>query len=380
MYEAVRENRIYISPPHLSGEEAGLVRKAIDSNWIAPGIGPHLEAFEREFCEVTGAAHAVALSSGTAALHLALQLLGTSPNDEVFCSTLTFAASAFPINYLGARPVFIDSDRVSWNMDPDLLAEAMKKKAEINQLPKAVVVVHLYGQCADLDPILETCREYKVPVIEDAAEALGATYKGRHAGTLAEMGFCSFNGNKIITTSGGGMLVTKEAEAAEEAKYLAGQARDPAPHYQHSSIGYNYRLSNILAALGLGQLRVLEERVAARRANFDFYEQALKDLPGVMFMPEASYGRATRWLTCLTIDESVSGVSAEQIRQALEERNIESRPVWKPMHLQPVYKDCEIFGGTVSEDLFLCGLCLPSGSALSENERAEVAEAVRALF
>ncbi len=375
----MRENRIYISPPHLSGEEAGLVQEAIESNWIAPGIGPHLEAFEGEFCAVTGAAHAVALSSGTAALHLALQLLGTGQGDEVFCSTLTFAASAFPINYLGARPVFIDSDR-AWNMDPGLLVEAMKKKAKSNQLPKAVVVVHLYGQCADLDPILETCREYKVPVIEDAAEALGATYKGRHAGTLAEMGIYSFNGNKIITTSGGGMLVAEDAKAADGAKRLAAQARDPEPHYQHSSIGYNYRLSNILAALGLGQLRVLEERVAARRANFDFYEQALKDLPGVVFMPEAPFGKATRWLTCLTVDAEKAGVSAEQIRMALEERNIESRPVWKPMHLQPVYKDCEMFGGAVSEDLFLRGLCLPSGSALSEKERAEVAEAVRSLF
>ena len=357
-----------------------MVQEAITSNWIAPGVGPHLEAFEREFCSVTGAAHAVALSSGTAALHLALQLLGTGPGDKVLCSTLTFAASVFPVNYLGARPVFIDSDRVSWNMDPGLLAEALKKKAESGHLPKAVVVVHLYGQCADLDPILDTCRNYEVPVIEDAAEALGAAYKGKPAGTVAEMGIYSFNGNKIITTSGGGMLVTKDAEQAERARRLADQARDPASHYQHSSIGYNYRLSNILAALGLGQLRVLKERVAARRANFDFYEGALKDLPGVTFMPEASFGSATRWLTCLTVDSEQAGVSAEQIRLALEDRNIESRPVWKPMHLQPVFKDCEVFGGAVSEDLFLRGLCLPSGSALSEEELAEVSEAVRALF
>ena len=376
----MREKRIYISPPHLTGEEAGMVQEAIASNWIAPGVGPHLEAFEREFCAVIGAAHAVALSSGTAALHLALQLLGTGPGDEVLCPTLTFAASAFPVNYLGARPVFIDSDRVSWNMDPGLLAEALKKKAEINKLPKAVIVVHLYGQCADLDPILETCRNYEVPIIEDAAEALGATYKGKPAGTIAGMGIYSFNGNKIITTSGGGMLVTKDAGRAEMVRRLADQARDPAAHYQHSSIGYNYRLSNILAALGLGQLRVLKERVAARRANFDFYDGALKDLPGVTFMPEAPFGSATRWLTCLTIDAEQAGVSTGQIRLALEDRNIESRPVWKPMHLQPVFKDCEVFGGAVSEDLFLRGLCLPSGSALSEGELAEVAEAVRSLF
>lgn len=371
-------NPILLSTPHMGEQELQFVKEAFDTNWIAP-VGPHIEAFEQEFCRVTGANHAAAVSSGTAAIHLALILMGVQAGDEVFCSTLTFAASANPIKYLGAKPVFIDSDRASWNMNPDLLKTALEKRASIGKLPKAVLLVHLYGQSADIDPIKEICDRYEVAIIEDAAEALGATYKGRTPGTSGKIGIYSFNGNKIITTSGGGMLVSDDPEIVAQAKFLATQARDLAPHYQHSQIGYNYRLSNVLAGIGRGQLRVLSERVAARRRNFEVYQQALGNLPGIEFMPEADYGNATRWLTCLTINPDLFGVDREQLRLALNDVQIESRPVWKPLHMQPVFADCESIGGAVSEDLFARGLCLPSGSNLTDEDLNRVIGGIKAV-
>jgi dTDP-4-amino-4,6-dideoxygalactose transaminase len=370
---------ILLSTPHMGDRELEFVKEAFDTNWIAP-VGPHVDAFEQEFCQVTGASHAAALSSGTAAIHLALQLVGVEYGDEVFCSTLTFAATANPITYLGAKPVFIDSDRTSWNMNPELLRQALEHRARIGKLPKAVVIVHLYGQSGDIDPILEACNRYEIPLIEDAAESLGATYKGRSPGTFGHIGIYSFNGNKIITTSGGGMLVADDAKLVAKARFLATQARDPAPHYQHSEIGYNYRLSNVLAGIGRGQLRVLSDRVEARRRNFEIYNSALGNLPGIKFMPEAAFGRATRWLTCLTIDPEAFGASREQVRLALAEQQIETRPVWKPLHLQPVFADCECIGGEVAENLFERGLCLPSGSNLTTEDLEQVIQAITAVY
>ena len=368
--------RMYLSSPHMGEWEQRYVAEAFATNWVAP-VGPHVEAFEREFCRLTGARHAAAVSSGTAALHLALQLVGVGPGDEVLVSTLTFSASANPVRYLGGVPTFMDCERASWNMDPALLEQTLARRARAGKLPRAVVVVHLYGQSADLDPILAACARYDVPLIEDAAEALGATYKGRAPGTLGKAGVFSFNGNKIITTSGGGMLVSEDKDFVAHAVKLATQARDPAPHYEHSEVGYNYRLSNVLAGIGRGQLRVLEDRVQARRRNFDYYARHLGDLPGIQFMPEAPWGRHTRWLTTLTIDPAKFGADREAIRVALERENIEARPVWKPMHLQPVFRGCECVGGAVSEQLFEQGLCLPSGSNLSEADLERVVAIVR---
>jgi pyridoxal phosphate-dependent aminotransferase EpsN len=359
--------------------EFAFVEEAFRTNWIAP-IGPHLDAFEREFCARFGFAHAVAVSSGTAAIHLALRLLGVRAGDEVACSTLTFAASANPILYEQARPVFIDSDEATWNMNPALLGEWLAMRARAGRLPRAVIIVDLYGQCADLERISASCARYGVPLIEDAAEALGATCAGRPAGAFGRMAVFSFNGNKIITTSGGGMLVSEDADLVKQARFLATQARDPAPHYQHSQLGFNYRLSNVLAGIGRGQLQVLDERVAARRRIFAHYVAALQDLPGVSFMPEAPFGRSNRWLTCLTIDPAKAGVDREQVRQALEAENIEARPVWKPLHLQPVFAGCEVVGGAVSDRLFNQGLCLPSGSAMTEDDLQRVIRIVRDVF
>ncbi|MFB2836043.1 DegT/DnrJ/EryC1/StrS family aminotransferase [Floridanema evergladense] len=362
---------ILLSTPHIGDRELEFVKEAFDTNWIAP-VGPHVDAFEQEFCQVVGTSYAAAVSSGTAALHLALKLVGVQAGDEVFCSTLTFIASANPITYLGAKPIFIDSDRTTWNMNPELLRESLDKKAKIGKLPKAVILVHLYGQSADIDPILEACDQYEIPLIEDAAESLGATYKGKSTGTFGKIGIFSFNGNKIITTSGGGMLVSHDRELMEKARFLATQARDRAPHYQHSEIGYNYRLSNILAGIGRGQLQVLEDRINARRHNFEVYQQALGNLPGIEFMPEANFGRATRWLTCLTINSQTFGADREQIRLALAKQQIEARPVWKPLHLQPVFANCDYVDGVVAEYLFNHGLCLPSGSNLIKEELERV--------
>ncbi len=371
--------RIYLSPPDVGPDEKALVADAFASNWIAP-LGPHVDAFEREMSARLGIAQGVALSSGTAALHLALRLAGVGAGDEVFCSSLTFVASANPILYEGATPSFLDSERLSWNLDPNILADALRARARAGRRPKALVLVHLYGQSADLDPILSMCAEHGVLVIEDAAEALGTTYKGQPVGVRGWAGILSFNGNKIITTSGGGMLMTADAEIAARARFLATQARDPAPHYEHSTAGYNYRLSNVLAAIGRGQLRHLDEKVDRRRAHFEYYQKTLGGLPGVTFMPEASWGRCNRWLTCLTIDPAVAGTDREKVRVAFERENIEARPVWKPLHLQPLFASAPRFGGAVAEELFDRGLCLPSGSSLTDAERTRVAEVFRACF
>jgi dTDP-4-amino-4,6-dideoxygalactose transaminase len=360
----------------MSGHEEALVREAFATNWIAP-LGPHVNAFECEFAQMIGASHAVALSSGTAAIHLALLLAGVGSGDEVLVSSLTFSATVNPILYVGASPVFIDSETCSWNLDPDLVEDTLRRKAASGNVPKALIVVHLYGQTADLAPLLKSCERYGVTLIEDAAEALGARYGDRHPGTFGQTGIFSFNGNKIITTSGGGMLVTDDGDLARHARKLATQARDAAPHYQHSEIGYNYRMSNVLAAIGRGQLKVLEHRVASRRRNFELYKAALADLPGLEFQPEAEWGCHSRWLTCVLVDPTQFGADREAIRLALEEQNIESRPLWKPMHLQPVFAGFETVGGGVSEDLFERGLCLPSGSSLPDSARERVVARIK---
>lgn len=371
------KKRIYLSPPHMSGDERELLLDAYDSNWIAP-LGPHVSAFEAEFAALHGMSAAAALSSGTAALHLSLLLCGVGPGDCVITSSLTFAATANAITYVGAEPVFVDSDERSWNMDPQLLAEAIESEHRAGHRVAAVMPVDLYGQSADYDRIVPLCDQHSLPIIEDAAEALGAVYQGRRAGTFGRLGCFSFNGNKIITTSGGGMMIGSEPELIERARFLATQARDPAPHYQHSTIGYNYRMSNLLAAVGRGQLRHLEERVERRRAIFEFYRHALGDLPGIEFMPEISGGRSTRWLTCITIAAEQFGADREQVRLALEAENIEARPLWKPMHLQPVFAERRMYGGRVCERLFRDGLCLPSGSSMTEDDLARVVTVVRA--
>ncbi len=368
-------NRIYLSPPHVFGDERSLVTDVFDSNWIAP-LGPHVDAFEKEFQDVVNVPHAVALSSGTAALHLAMELFGVGAGDTVICSSLTFSASANPIRYQRANPVFVDCD-ATWTLDPSLLEDALKSADASGRRAKAVIAVDLYGQCADYQSILAFCDRYGVPLVEDAAEALGATYNGRPSGGFGRLGVFSFNGNKIITTSGGGMLVSHDKALVDRARFLATQARDPAPHYEHSHIGYNYRLSNVLAAIGRGQLKSLTERVTTRRGIFDRYAKVLQDLPGIEFMPEAAYGRSNRWLTCLTITPRLFGADREAIRLALEAENIEARPVWKPMHLQPVFSGTRMFGGAVSERLFRDGLCLPSGSSLSPDDQDRVIAVVR---
>ncbi|NEN80771.1 aminotransferase class I/II-fold pyridoxal phosphate-dependent enzyme [Paenibacillus elgii] len=374
--------RIYLSPPHMGQEEQQWVQQAFATNWIAP-LGPNVDVFEKEIAGYVGASGALALSSGTAAIHLALRLLGVGAGDTVFCSSLTFVASVNPVVYQGAEPVFIDSEPESWNMSPQALERALSEAKRAGKLPKAVVVVNLYGQSADMDPLLDLCDQYGVPVIEDAAESLGATYKGRASGTLGRFGVYSFNGNKIITTSGGGMLVSDDLEALEKARYWATQARDPAPHYEHSEVGFNYRMSNVLAGIGIGQLHVLPERVETRRAIFAAYAEALGSMEGVEFMPEASFGSATRWLTTLTVDPQIARTTSGDIIRALAEANIESRPVWKPMHLQPLFQGCAYYphqeGHSVSDRLFEQGICLPSGSSLTETEQAKVIEIVKTL-
>jgi pyridoxal phosphate-dependent aminotransferase EpsN len=336
-----------------------------------------VDAFEREMAAFTGVAHAAALSSGTAAIHLALRLLGLRPGEEVLCSSFTFSASANPIAYEAGVPVFIDADAATWNMDPALLREELDACAARGRLPRAVIVVDLYGQSADYEPIVAACAHYGVPLIQDSAEALGATYRGKKVGGQGKCSVFSFNGNKIITTSGGGMLVSDDRELIERTRFLATQARDPAPHYQHSAIGFNYRLSNVLAGIGRGQLRALPERIATRRRHREYYLEALGGLPGIGFNPIASYGEPNHWLTCVTIDPAQFGATREDVRQALEAVNIESRPVWKPLHLQPVFAASRVRGGAVSAGIFEQGLCLPSGSSLTEEDLARICDVVR---
>jgi dTDP-4-amino-4,6-dideoxygalactose transaminase len=367
--------RIYLSPPHVGQLEREYLLDAFDSNWIAP-LGPHVDAFELEFADAVGMPHAAALSSGTAALHLALEAIGVSRGDEVITCTLTFVATANAIAYLGAEPVFVDCNPHTWTLDPDLLAEELEACTRRGRLPAAVVSVDLYGQCADYDRIIAICHDYGVPLIEDAAEALGATYGGRPAGSFGEAAAFSFNGNKILTTSGGGMLVSSHRTLVNRARYLSTQAREPAPHYEHSEVGYNYRMSNLLAALGRGQLRTLDERIEQRRATISHYRDVLGELPGIGFMPEASYGRTNGWLTCLTIDDEAFGATRDDIRVNLEAQNIESRPVWKPMHLQPVFAQNRCRGGAVAARLFEHGLCLPTGSNLTAADRDRVISAI----
>ena len=368
--------RIYLSPPELTGHELTMLGEAIASGWIAP-LGPHVDAFEAEVCARVAMPHAVALASGTAALHLALLALGVGRGDTVWTSTLTFAATANAIAYTGARPVFLDSDRASWNLDPGLLAEELDRAARANALPKVLIGVDLYGQTADWDPIAAACRRHGVAIIEDAAEALGATYHGRPAGSLADLSILSFNGNKIITTSGGGMLLSTRKDWTDRARHLATQAREPVRHYEHNDIGYNYRLSNLLAAVGRAQLADLTRRVEARRAIQARYRAALGDLPGWSFMTEAGFGRATFWLTCATIDPAATGDSRDAVIDRLTAADIEARPVWKPLHLQPVFAEAQVFRGQVAERLFRDGLCLPSGSSLTPRDQDRVIEAVR---
>lgn len=368
--------RILLSVPHMGGTEANYVQQAFSSNWLST-VGPNLTAFEQEFSARLGVP-AVALGSGTAAMHLGLRLLGVGPGDQVICPTLTFVATANPIRYLGAEPVFLDSSRDNWNLDPEILALCLQDTWRKGKLPRAVIVVHLFGQCADMDPILELCHRYGVPVLEDAAEALGSLYKGRPAGTMGDVGVFSFNGNKIITTTGGGMLVCRNPEWAARARFWSTQARDPGLAYEHSDLGYNYRLSNVLAGIGRGQLEVLDLRVQQRRAIAFRYQDAFAVLPGISLMPQAPYGLHTNWLSCFLIDDQAFGSTRDELIRHLDAARIESRPLWKPMHLQPLYARCQRHGGEVAEDLFLRGICLPSSSSLSVEDQIYIINRVRA--
>ncbi|CAN5790374.1 DegT/DnrJ/EryC1/StrS family aminotransferase [soil metagenome] len=374
------KEKIWLSSPHMGGNELSYINDAFASNWIAP-LGPNVDGFERDLATYLGeGSHVAALSSGTAALHLALIILGIKPGDEVICQSMTFSASANPIAYQGAIPIFVDSEAETWNMSPELMEEAIQARLITGKKPKAIIVVHLYGMPAQMDRIMEIADRYEIPVIEDAAEALGSTYDGQALGTFGAMSILSFNGNKIITTSGGGALVSKNEEWVKKARFLATQARDAAPHYQHSQIGYNYRMSNLCAGVGRGQMEVLTLRVQQRRANHAFYEQAFASLNEVRFLkePDADYF-SNRWLTTLLV-AGEGGNDRETIRLQLEKENIEARPLWKPMHLQPVFAGAPFYGNGTSEKLFADGLCLPSGSNLSIVDLQRVAETVRRCF
>jgi pyridoxal phosphate-dependent aminotransferase EpsN len=376
----MRKPRIYLSPPHMTGNELTYIKDAFHTNWIAP-LGPNVDAFEKEIATYVGVRGAVAVSSGTAAIHLALSLLRVQRGDRVFCSTLTFVASANPILYQGAEPVFIDSEPDTWNMSPQALERALRDAAFEGSLPKAVIVVNLYGQSAKMDEIVSICNQYEVPIIEDAAESLGSGYKGKASGTFGKFGVYSFNGNKIITTSGGGMLISNDVDSLQKARFLATQARDPAPHYQHSEIGFNYRMSNILAGVGRAQLQVLDSRVKAKKQIFERYAQHLAHLPGIQFMPELENTHSNRWLTTLTIKEEDAGVSVTRLLEAMAEENIEARPVWKPLHLQPLFKEAKYYPHHETEhvaaQLFQKGLCLPSGSNLTEADQLRVIHSMK---
>jgi pyridoxal phosphate-dependent aminotransferase EpsN len=367
--------RILLSVPHMAGSELAYVKEAFDSNWLST-VGPNIDALEHAIENHFGVP-AVALSSGTAAIHLGLRLLGVVRGDEVFCPTLTFVATCNPVRYLGAEPVFLDSETKTWNMDPNVLEDALRERAGRGNLPRAVVVVHLYGQCADMHPIRELCGRYEIPILEDGAQAVGATYNGRYAGTMTEAGVFSFNGNKVITTTGGGMLLSRNQAWVNKARFWAQQARDPALSYEHSELGFNYRMSNVLAGIGRGQLEVLNLRIDQRRAIAFRYRDGFADLAGVRFMPQRSDGIHTNWLSCFLIDEKEFGCSRDELIAILDKANVESRPVWKPMHLQPLYAGCERYGGSVAEDLFSRGICLPSSSSLSQEDQLYVINTIR---
>jgi dTDP-4-amino-4,6-dideoxygalactose transaminase len=377
------DSRILLSTPHLGDFEMDFVEEAFRTNWIAP-LGPNVDEFEREIAGYVGVAQAAALSSGTAALHLALRILGVDKGDSVFCSTLTFVASANPILYLGATPVFIDSEPETWNMSPRVLAEALAEAAVRGQLPKAVIVVSLYGQSADMDPLIDLCSNYNIPVIEDAAESLGATYKGRASGTMGKIGIFSFNGNKIITTSGGGMLVSHDPVLVEKARFLSTQARESTPWYEHAELGYNYRMSNVLAGIGRGQLKVLDQRVEARREIFERYKAELHHIKAIRWMPEALFGRSTRWLSVCMIDQEISGLSPSEVIGRLAARGIEARHVWRPMHQQPLFKGCSYYphepGASFADQVFEAGICLPSGSNMPSEQQDRVIESMDLIF
>jgi dTDP-4-amino-4,6-dideoxygalactose transaminase len=370
---------IFLSAPHMSGDERKLVDEVFDMNYVAPA-GPMIPRFEKALSETTGHAETAALSSGTAAMHLALRVLGIGAGDEVWTSSLTFIGGVAPILYERATPVFLDVSPKDWTLDVGMLSEALKAGAKKGKLPKAVLPVDIYGQSCDLDSILELCGAHDVPVVVDSAEAMGASYRGRHAGKGALLATYSFNGNKIITTSGGGALAGDNVKLIEEARKLSQQAREPYMHYEHQTYGYNYRLSGLCAAVGVGQLRVLSERVARRRAIFARYKKELGDLPGISFMPEADYGVANRWLTVIMLDEKQGAPSPEELRLSLDAERIEARPVWKPMHQQPVFRDARMIGGKVSEGLFKTGLCLPSGTIMSEEDLTRVIATIRAVW
>jgi len=373
--------KIWLSPPHMGGNEIKYVKEAFDTNWIAP-LGPNVDQFERELERYTGAEHAAVLNSGTSAIHLALIMLGVKTGDEVLVSSFTFSATINPIIYQGAIPILIDSESDTWNLSPDMLEKAIKDRIKKGKKPKAIIPVHLYGMPAKMNQIMDIASYYDIPVVEDAAEALGSTFKGKAMGTYGLMGVLSFNGNKIITTSGGGALISESKELIKRSRFLATQARDNAPHYQHSEIGYNYRMSNIVAGIGRGQIEVLDEHIALRRANFEFYKKHLSEINGISFLEEpGSDYFSNRWLTCITVDpEQTGGVSREDLRLALAAENIEARPLWKPMHLQPIFKDYPYYGDRLSEKLFKFGLCLPSGSNLNEEDRNRIIQAIQTPF
>jgi dTDP-4-amino-4,6-dideoxygalactose transaminase len=376
------DNQILLSTPHMGSSEIAFIEEAFRTNWIAP-LGPNVDAFEREVAALTEVGHAAALSSGTAAIHLALVLLGVGAGDRVFCSSFTFAASVNPIVYQNAEPVFIDSEPESWNMSPRALERALAEAKAEGWKPAAVIVVNLYGQSADMDPIVALCGQFDVPLVEDAAESMGATYKGRPSGSFGKLAIFSFNGNKIITTSGGGMLLSDDEDLIRRARFLSTQAREPALHYEHKEIGYNYRMSNILAGVGRGQLQVLDERVRARRQVFDSYRAGLAGISGVEWMPEPEWSHSTHWLSACTIDPKLAGIDARTLLGKLGNELIEARPVWKPMHRQPVFAHCRYFehaNESVSDRLFDTGLCLPSGSNMEEKEIGRVIETIRKLI
>lgn len=371
------KDKVWLSSPHLSGKELDFVKEAFDTNWVSP-VGPHIHAFEEELCAYNKIPYCAALSSGTAAIHLALILLGVKQGDEVICSSFTFSGSCNPVRYVNAQPVFVDSEHDTWNMDPLMLEQAIQDRIRVrSEKPKAIILVHLYGMPAKLDAIMAIANRYGIPVIEDAAEAIGSSYKGVMLGTTGDLGIYSFNGNKIITTSGGGALVSHNKEWIDKARFLATQARDNAPHYEHSQIGFNYRLSNISAGIGRGQLQVLGDRVESRRKNFEFYRNALKSVEQVSFLEEPEGHFSNRWLTTVLLTPGSTTISRETLRLALASENIEARPLWKPMHLQPVFRDCPAYVNSVSEGLFDRGLCLPSGSNLTPVELSRVVQIIR---